>query len=799
MSLSTPVVRGFTAACVLLLAALPVFAQEPAPSPAEAFIEAGLDALQEGDRTAALTAFTRATEADGENAEAQFHLARLLFAEGSLQDLTRARAAIRRAVDLEPTNVAYMTAELETLKGRGWNFWIDFSRATRRLELARRILTLDSLNAFAHEEMATAAIRDYYQYRNAIWTRGLSFYSPSYSLDGLPDEAASVLDPSLVGGTSADEDDGVGTLGLASVPLLTENVAGTSEIASRGDRFDVDAIEARGVISFQTRAQRALEAATHHLRIALEQDPRRRGLYDDVVRLAALSGNWGSALSPLRQMYLYFPQDPAMWRYVGLVNHRMGEWEAAAAAFDNALERMSEEERAIFSDLSMVLPPDERDAYRADPETYAAHYWSARDPRFLNPYNERRLEHYARLTTADLLYRSGDLDLPGWSTERGEVFVRYGQPSRDVIIEGEFGAVLEQFDERVSDFNEPDVIGESNRFNVWDYGDLKFVFEDPNRNGEFVLYSPPADLFGITSAGRVEDMDFVLRAQEAFRATPERYTFTVPGRQVEIPARVTSFRGEGGRADVFVHFGVPLAEGAGANGQTVQTNIQTGAFLVGGENDLLAERRKTVYGLRASQIVPYRAVRLWVATETLNARPGAYDVAVEFETSDGAAAGVHREAVEVPDFEEAGLQLSDLLLAVQVEEGVEAGPGRLQRGDFAIQPSPWGVYAVGDPVAVFFEVYHLGTEGGQARYELEARLVPKDRSRGIGRVFKRIFGGRQRGVSTGFPVEVPSSDDRQYVLLDASGQAPGVYTLTVSVRDTVTGQRAERQADLLLE
>lgn len=789
-------------AAAVLLAAAPALAQapggDPGSSPAEPLIEAGLDALDRGDRPAALAAFVRATEADDENAEAHFRLASVLFADGPLQDLGRAREAIRRAVDLEPDNVDYMAAELETLKGQGWNFWIEFSRATRRVDLAKRILALDSLNAFAHEELATAAIRDYYQYRNAVWTRGLSFYSPSYIAEGLPDEVAG----SVPGGASGEEQEilsGVEAGNRPSTPLTTANVQGTNEIATRGDRFDLDALDSYGTISFEGRATEALEAATYHLDIALKQDPRRRGLYDDVMRLAALSGDWGSALAPLRKMFVHFPEDPAMWRYVGLTNHRLGQWEAAAAAFDNALDRMDEEERAIFSDLSMVLPPSERDAYRADPETYAARFWSARDPRFLNPYNERRLEHYARLTTADLLYRSRDLDLPGWNTERGEVFVRYGPPPRDVIIEGEFGSVLEQFADRDPSMADPGGLADANRFNVWDYGDLKFVFEDPNRNGEFVLYSPPADLFGLPSARNVEDMDFVLRANEAFRETPERYDFTVPGRQVEIPARVTAFRGEGDRADVYVHFGVPLAEGAGADGRTVETNIQTGAFLVGEANDLLAERRKTVYGLRASQIVSYDAVSLWVGTESLDARPGNYDVAVEFETADGAAAGVHRETVEIPNFAGSNLQLSDLLLAVQVEEGVPAGPGRLQRGDFAIQPSPWGVYAIGDPIAVYFEVYNLGVEGGQATYEVEARLVPKDQSRGIGRVFKRLFGGRERGVSTAFPVQVPSPDDRQYVLLDATGQEPGIYTFTLEIRDRVTGARAEREVDLLLE
>ena len=579
----------------------------------------------------------------------------------------------------------------------------------------------------------------------------------------------------------------------------TREMKGDNAVSSRGDRFDLGQIRDLGSGTFDQRAEAAHDVALYHLKAALASDPRRRALYDDVMRFASLSDDWRFALGPLQVMYVHFPEDPEMWLYLGLANQRLGEWEAAAAAFNNALERMPDEEREVFEDLSYVLSPEEEADYRNDPVAYSAHYWSARDPRFLNPYNERRLEHYARLTTADLLYRSADLDLPGWKTERGQIHVRYGVPLQDVIIEGDFGTVLEQYEGREESFNTDEMFGLANRFNVWDYGDLKFVFEDPNRNGEFTLYSPPADLFALASARNVQNMDYVLRAREAFRTTPERYTFEVPGRQVNIPALVTAFRGADGRADVYVHYGVPLAEGVAAEGGSVPATIRTGAFLVSPENELLAERRKTVYGLRSDQIVQYKDVRLWVASESVEAQPGAFDVAVEFETANGAVAGVHRETVDIPDFGASGLHLSDLLLAVQIEEGVAAGPGRIQRGDFAIRPVPWGVYAVGDPIAVYFEAYGLGLEGGQTAYDVEARLIPKNRSRGLARLVRGLFGGRDRGVSTSFPVQSANADDRQYVLLDATGQDPGMYTLTLRIQDRITGERAEREVDLLLE
>ncbi|OZC02671.1 GWxTD domain-containing protein [Rubricoccus marinus] len=786
-----------------LMCALAPLAHAQSSSVAD-LVQRGMAAFQDGRVAEAIRLLEQATDSPEADAEAYYRLGLALRARSPEQDIKRSRRAVARAVSLAPGNPEYLTAELEALRDESGGFFIELLRARERRQIAERLLEMDSTNAFAHEELATLHIAEYYRYRNAIWTSGAGF-DPVGAFTSAEDER-------LADKPELDGDTGAGGLGDAEFDdpafaemdvmdgtnLATREAAAGDFAAARGNQFNLGLIRNLGSGSYTERADQARELALVHIRASLKSDPRRRSLYDDVMRLAALSGDWTLAGAPLAEMFVHFPDDPNMWLYLGLMNHRVGEWEAAAASFKNALEKMSAEERAVFEDLTYVLSPDQEKEYRASPEVYAARFWSSRDPRFLNPFNERRLEHYARLTTADLLYRSNDLNLPGWQTERGQIHVRYGVPKEDLIVEGDIGVVLERYADRNESFNAPEMFGLANRFNIWDYGDQQFVFEDPNRNGEYALYSPPADLFGLNVRG-IDRMDYVLRARSAFRTNPERYDFEVPGREVYIPALVSAFRSSGREAEVYVHFGVPLAPEATGRDGTIPATIKTGAFLVGTDNVLLAERRKTLYGLRTDQVVPYKEVRLWVGSEQVTAPPGDYEVSVEFETANGTVAGVHREAVEVPDFTGTDLMLSSLLLAIQVEEGATAGPGRVQRGDFAIQPAPWGVYTVGDPIAVYFEVYGLGLDNGQSGYDVEAQLIPKDRSRGLARLAKRIFGGRARGVSTSFPAQGTSEEARQYVLLDATGQDPGVYTLTLRIEDRVSGQRTEREVDLLLE
>ena len=78
-------------------------------------------------------------------------------------------------------------------------------------------------------------------------------------------------------------------------------------------------------------------------------------------------------------------------------------------------------------------------------------------------------------------------------------------------------------------------------------------------------------------------------------------------------------------------------------------------------------------------------------------------------------------------------------------------------------------------------------------------LKPQDTSRGLVRLAKNLFGGDDGGVSVEFEAGSTGPDDATYALLDAADQEPGLYTLALRVRDTLTGETAERTRDLFLE
>lgn len=784
---------------------------------ADETVREGVAAFREGRFEDAAQAFEKATEQNPDDAEAYFLLARV-YAETPLKDSRRARRALDRALELEPENVTYLVGRLQQLREESWNFFQEKIREQKRLELARKILALDSTNAFAHEELGAVHIRDFWRYRNAVMMPSLRFGGTAFRVrdPGLVSDDISTNNPILLDPTG-ETIEPVMSQGVGSIPMYDPNEVFLA------DRFDVEGLRKVGVPvqDLAGRAQRAYDRAIGHLEQALATDPRRRSVYDRLMEIYALKGEYAEALEMLEEMYAFFPESPTTWLYLGLAHYRNGNMDAASKSFETSFGYMSDEQRAAFEALDYLLPEEERRDLEEDPVAYASRFWTSKDPRYLTPYNERKLEHYARLVYADLLYGSEDLDLRGWDTQRGRILVRYGVPEKDVVlipgstsrisILGEApsdhsmsSAPRDPGDELQPDMPGPmesgmDMFAEANAFNIWDYGDFRFVFEDPFRNGEYRLYSPSAKEIARGVPPWIND--YSIKARETFKNVPERYEYTAPGRQIEIPYLVNAFRGDAGNTDLYVHYGIPI-QGEGAEGGTINVTANVGAFLISDQRDILVERRRTIYGLKGEQIRSFKDVRLWVDSQQMDAPPGGHQVSMEFETASGSTVAVQRRDVSVPDFAREELMLSDVMLAYGVEEiyGDEAARGAtIERRGLSIEPAPWSVFGKEQPVYLYFEIYNLAQGAdGVTDYEMEARLLPKDDGGGLGGFVRNLL-GRTEGVSVALPGSGTSADEGHYLILDASNQEQGLYTLTLRVRDSVSGKTVEREKELYLE
>lgn len=806
-----------------LLATLPAQAQRSS-------LEAGKQAFREERFDEAAQAFRQASEQNPANAEAWYLLARVYF-ETPLKDLRTARRALDKALELEPDNLQFLVARLQLLREDSWNFLVDRIRESRRRSLAVQILKLDPQNAYAHEEMGMGYIRDFWRYRNAFMVPGLKLGEGPQPNDPL------LRDPSQIDPEIPDQEGNIalrpGQGLLAQREIRFQGTQGNAvddpTIVFRADRFDIDALRQQGVPiqDLSGRAQRAYERAIGHLYQALESDPRRRPVYDYLMQIYALKGEWQAAVDMLAQMYTFFPEDPGTWLYLGLAHYRNGNLDAASKSFETAFRYLDEATAQAIEDLTLLLPEDERQAYQADPVAFAARYWTSKDPRLLTVYNERKLEHFARVVYADLLYSARSINLRGWDTERGRILIRYGLPNVDVVFvpaparqqlvdnpqvlvsattgndpgtetdptidDNQIAASAQRMGGALND------VAQANVFNVWDYGDFRFVFEDPFRSGRFVLYSPPANQIAAGLSPWLND--YVMRARQTFREVPDRYDYEAPGRQVEIPFLTSAFKGDNELTDLYVHFGIPITR-FDPRQERLDVAANLGAFLISPSRDILVERRRTLYGLRTDQIRPYAETNLWVDTQEMKAPPGAHEVSVEFETASGGTVAVQRRAVDVPAFSAGRLAVSDMVLAYHVEETPTGKPlafGDFVRHGFSIRPAPWSVFDHTKPIYLYFETYGLerGADG-KTQYEVEIQLVPKDEARGLSKLFKGLT-GRKKGVSIKAPGSGTLTDEGQYQILDAVDMEPGLYAVTLRVRDLIAKRTVTTEQDLFLE
>ncbi len=526
-------------------------------------------------------------------------------------------------------------------------------------------------------------------------------------------------------------------------------------------------------------ANRARLQAEVHLVAALRTNPTRVESHRLRLRLAVLAEDdlaLGRAAAAFAES---LTSDPDALLYQGLAAYRMDEIAAADEYFETALAEMPGEERAEFERIAHLLRDGEAALALADSNGATQQFWRTRDPLLLSPQNERKLEHFARLALADLLYADARTGTRGWATPRGEVVVRYGMPDESGRWLGadfsskRFGA-LERW--------VYDELGEEGGFSL--------LFEDPFRNGAFDFMS--------SAAGE----DDATRARSLFHRVPERFAYRPLGGLVDFAYSAIPFKGAAGRTTLVVPVGIPVVPQLAQSEPTWALGLQSGVFLLAPNGVAQAEVRHEIERIHAASILDTGTGLSWTDGFSISALPGAYTMAVEFEQSATGAVGVRRDHVVLRDFASLGLSLSGLLPAYLIEEvepQASARPGWVHRGGFAIHASPTGRFGTDEPIYLYLEVYGLRVNNGHTNYEIEAVLRPIDDAGVISRTLARLFGRRPpSAVSVQFSVSGSASDEGQYVILDASTQEVGEYELTLRVRDENADKIVETSCTLQL-
>lgn len=455
--------------------------------------------------------------------------------------------------------------------------------------------------------------------------------------------------------------------------------------------------------------------------------------------------------------------------------------------------------------LDALLKPEDFAAYEALPDSQKSEwlrmFWREHDPTPTTSENEFRREHWRRVRYS-LYYFSNPLGPIPWD-DRGEVYIRYGEPSQRTYRLDEFwdrrgslsargsrlrglssGAAQERdFSEDLAGggptdsdnlykvkSNDAAMMTSPREFDgeVWDYYRLGliFQFQDDDGLGIFTLV-PYSDGMGPNQ----EYGDFVQAKITAVDLQPAIYMHDYGLEQLDYALDLSRFRSEGKLFTLDVNLGYPLAELARGGPDSTQISIRRAVVIrddslreVASDLSVLSRRVGTVSGQH----------HLMVEQKNFELPPGRYQLSVCIEDLYSGKKGIYTKNLRLPEFVTREVQeISDIELASFVWSIYEPGSPYV-KSNRLVMPLPSHVYMEGQPIAFYYEVYNLARNAGDsAIYDVEYEILDPEA--------KHVFHSENPGTFTS-----PERDVYQFGAIDAAGLEPGEYLLSINVEDKIT-------------
>ena len=274
------------------------------------------------------------------------------------------------------------------------------------------------------------------------------------------------------------------------------------------------------------------------------------------------------------------------------------------------------------------------------------------------------------------------------------------------------------------------------------------------------------------------------RAAELIARSPEVYAHDFGGEPLEYAFDAVSFRGEGGATEVDFSYSIPvwqfgdITDEKGdrtwlSNQVTLRDSVQTPAFSREFRFGPIARPERKL----ANQELQGAAYTL---AANLAAPAGLFTAAVEMQDEATRRIGVYRKPVYFSDYRGSGLLISDLKLSTEITPA--SGPGPFVRKGLNVVPNPGRLYARGQLVHVYYEVYNLDVgEDGRTSYETLYEITPMGMPALRNRRARRP--GDMQTVMSFFEGEGSSAEEAEYTALDTTDLDAGEYVLTVTLTD----------------
>jgi len=544
------------------------------------------------------------------------------------------------------------------------------------------------------------------------------------------------------------------------------------------DPFDLDEVKQKGgtIYEVHTEADGLKSKAIERLEAALKSDPRNPSAASLLASICIVDNDLDCLDALIKQLQLYQARNPLTDFLAGYAANTRGNPELADNHFLRAFSFLPTD---LVEQYQSPGPIKELGSNALIVDTSS--FWSAQDIRLLTPTNERWTEHLSRIVYAELAFSDWEVATSGYSSARGNIWIRYGAPTRDVNL-------FQPMEVNAA----RDRVGSA--FHVIEYPDARFVLAHPTSTSstDYDHYAPPADFF--QNPGAVaQTRDYVIKAREQIRENPERFTTDAPGRsRVEFPYQLSRFRSRSGddSMDVIVSMAVqiPFIPNRG----DLSMGLRTGLFAVGANSRPSMTTTREWDRLGATSLREINDLLLWNYSDILTRVPSDATLSIEFETAEsGAVFGHHRNDTTSDPIVTDGFGMSDILIARMVEDRIETTTSAhtVDRGDLTIHPAAIALFSTGDPIYLYFETYAHPEQQNEARYEVSAALADRNDDRAVDRILSRIRGrGRDNQSIVTFELDAESATTAHYFILDSDNHPPGDYWIVMEITNLISNE-----------
>ncbi len=526
-------------------------------------------------------------------------------------------------------------------------------------------------------------------------------------------------------------------------------------------------------------ARKDFQEAVKYFYRAIEAHPNYREAYLHLAATYLESNQTGPLVALSRRMLRHFPDDWETLLWCGLSHHLGEEGEMAEQFFLTAKKKLPEAELAVIKAVEEDRYASTTLAYASDLDTSTVS--DILDPLLLTEYNEHELERYGRAAYVILCLGRPEKGIKGWETDRGQTFLKFGQPLSKRIVR--------------PSINEGTPIQDPIRFHsnftshvyrqMWYYEGFEMAFRsaDGTTGWMFDTFSGlirTARPFMIDVAkiyfkdpnpgdpnaeywAKKEQWKYVNRIRKVsaspksvLESLPPRFIDPYANKRYHLFSQMTAFK----RADSIrleVSYALPKARFGSLDQK--QFTIDNGLFMLDNNNQM-------VYRSVEPNVLPFSPIRnykspidslrnaYFLTFKDVVVNPGTYQISGEVRDKVSGSIGEFRNQKTIA-YSDTTLQVSDLLLA-SVIRSEAAYPE--SREELKVIPNPLRTYGHASPVYVYFEVYNLSQdEFNQTQFQVSYTLSKPS----VEEIDPDMFFTRQRTLPTLIERIEPAEDPDQ--------------------------------------